>query len=644
MCGILAVVDFKNRNIRRDLLVRLRDTMFHRGPDDKGMFVEGSVGLGHRRLSIIDLTRQGHQPMTNEDRSLQLVFNGEIYNYVELRETLRARGHSFASSSDTEVILHQYEEDGERCVEKFRGMFAFALWDSRRQRLFAARDRFGIKPLYYFRDADRVLLASEIKAIVEDERVPRRPDLTAIADYLYAGRALGDKTMFADVRELEPGCWLTIDRRSGSVEIQRYWDLRYDYKFSRPVDVTAEELYSTIDESVAVHCRSDAPLGCHLSGGLDSSTVVAFAARHRERLKTFSIKFSQDEYIDETPYAKAAARHVEAQYLECTPTADEMADALPFLVWHMDGPMATDGGFAYFTVSEFARKHVKVSLTGHGGDEIFAGYPSQFQATFNRTDMFRQYEDPHRIPGGPGLFRRALRKGPLGIYRSLRNRVVRPQPSLEDLWVATHCDPLPRDNPFLHTAFRRAVNGYSPRDEYVKPFATVATDQTLDKCLYHDLRIYLPGLLHLEDRVSMAVSLESRVPLLDHRIVEFLATVPPEQKVAGLEPKYLLRRIGSSLLPHQVRNNRTKRNFPIPGSFWKTGRLSALVKEVLLSKECIDRGIFSRQSLQEACNNCDYNTDFWRLVNVELWFRIFIDKDRFWLERAKQHIVLSALS
>ena len=630
MCGILAVVDLKNRSVSEATARRMRDTMVHRGPDDAGLFVDGPVGLGHRRLSIIDLSHGGHQPMSSEDGSVHLVFNGEIYNYIELREDLRKRGHVFRSSSDTEVLLRQYEEDGEDCVRKLRGMFAFAIWDRRKQKLFAARDRFGIKPLSYFADGDKFLLASEVKAILEAPDVRRRPDMAGLADYLYAGRPLGGKTMFEGIHELEPGHQLRVDLQSRALSVTRYWDLRYAYDYRRPYERTTDELFAMLDDAVDVHCRSDAPLGCHLSGGIDSSAVVGFAARHRARLPTFSIKFSDEEHIDETRYAKAVARHVGAEYLESSPTAADLAALLPFLIWHMDMPMMSDGAFGYFAVSEFAKRHVKVSLTGHGGDEVFAGYPAQFKAAFNTTEMFRLHQDPERLPASNGWLRRMLARGPRRLYGSLRARTR--TPSLEDLWIALHCNSAPADNPWLHPALLEQLNGYSPRDAYIAPLTGAPTDQALDKCLYHDLRVYLPSLLHLEDRLSMAVSIESRVPLLDNRLVELLATIPPEQKVRGLQPKHLLRQAASRLLPAEVMQNREKRGFPVPGRFWKTPTVSETVSRILLSKQSLARGVFSERALRAASENV---TQYWPLVNVELWFKLFIDRDPEWLGRAK---------
>lgn len=633
MCGILAILNFDNKSVDREMLIQMRDTMYHRGPDDAGIYVKESLGLAHRRLSIIDLSETGHQPMTNEDQSLFLVCNGEIYNYIELREVLKKKGHRFYSTSDSEVIIHQYEEDGEKCLEKFNGMFGFVIWDSNKKRLFAARDRLGIKPLYYFVDNKRVILASEIKSIIEEPTVQRSPDCQGIADYLFAGRALSNKTMFENIKEVEPGHMIIVDKMKKVVQVKKYWDVIYDYNNSRTDKQVQEELFNLLDDSVRLHCRSDASLGCHLSGGLDTSTIVSLAARYRKNLKSFSIKFSDDNYIDETHYAKAVASHVGFNYYEEAPAAADMARLLPYLMWHMDLPMANEGGFAYYTVSQLAKKHVKVSLTGHGGDELFAGYPAQFKASFNSTDMFHLHKDPDQV-AMTSLKRRLINsifhKGPAGMYRSIRNRLFKGEKTFEDKWINLHCGHLPDDNPIFQKDFIRGLRGYSPRDDYLKPLLDVNTDQILDKCLYHDLRIYLPSLLHLEDRVSMAVSIESRVPFLDYRIVEFLATIPPEQKLNGMQPKYLLRQIASSLLPEQVWQRKEKFHFSMPIKFYFSKEMKEMTRKILLSPESIKRGIFKPKALKHACNDINQT---WSLMNVELWFKLFIDKDPHWLSK-----------
>lgn len=634
MCGIVAVINFDRSAVDPSQLTAMRDTLWHRGPDGEGLYVDGPVGLGHRRLSIIDISESGRQPMSNEDGSILVVFNGEIYNYVELRQELKSKGHRFSSSSDTEVILHQYEEDGEDCVSRFSGMFSFVLWDARRRRLFAVRDRMGIKPLYYYLTPTKLILASEIKAILTDPTVPRSVDSQALADYAFCGRALGGKTMFRNIREVEPGHWLRVDLDTGRPQIRQYWNLRYNYDYSRSDEAVREELFHRLDESVKRHCRSDASLGAHLSGGLDSSTVVALASRHRPGLKTFSIQFADEEYFDETRLARIAASHVGAEYHQSRPNPHDMASRLPCLMWHMDFPMATQGGFAYFTSAHLAQRHVKVCLTGHGGDELFAGYPAQFQASFGRTDLFEQ-----KIYSKP-VARASIRKFPIaallgrgaaGLYRSVRDRFLKPVKNIQDTWIQLHCNQWSSRMPLFEPALMRSLAGYTPVDDYLRPFREADTDQVLDLCLYHDLRVYLPSLLHLEDRASMALSIESRVPLLDHQIVEFLATVPPEQKVRGFQPKHLLRQIAAMLLPEDIWTRKDKCNFPVPNAFWLSREMKDLTEEILGSPESIARGIFTPQSLKQARSR--YGDEIWTLVNTELWFKIFIDRDASWIDR-----------
>jgi asparagine synthase (glutamine-hydrolysing) len=629
MCGILGVLNFDGRAVDRDLFLRMRDTMFHRGPDGEGVHVDGPVGLGHRRLAIIDLTPSGAQPMGNEDGSVQVVFNGEIYNYVELRQELAAKGHALASTSDTETILHQYEEDGDRCVEKLNGMFGFVLWDARRRRLLAARDRIGIKPLYYYADERRLIVASEIKAILEDPAVPRAAEPTAIYDYVFAGRCLDDRTMFRGIREVPPGHILTADA-SGRVETKQYWDVAYCYDHRRSAQATTEALRALVDDAVKVHCRSDASVGCHLSGGLDSSTVTALAARYRKGLKAFSMRFSEERDIDESAFAKSVAAHVGATYVEGTSSGRQLARLLPILVWHMDQPMAASGGFSYFTVSHVAHRHVKVTLTGHGGDEIFAGYPAQFHAAFDRTDMFAPSPvGPRRPPRSMTTrLRDAVRGKTAGdLVRAAARRVTRPEQSLEARWLQLHCN-LVKPRAMFGQSFLRSIGEYSPADAYLRPLRDVQTDQLLDRCLYHDLRVYLPGLLHLEDRASMALSIESRVPLLDFRIVEFLATVPPEQKIDGFVPKHLLRQVAAPLLPEQVWQRKDKFPFPVPRRYWDEEESRALCDDLLASPQSRERGIFQPWLLDRALGDSDLA---WPLLNVELWFRIFIDRDPRWV-------------
>lgn len=637
MCAILTIMRFDGGRVEAESVLRMRDSMRHRGPDDAGIFLEHDVGLAHRRLSIIDLSEHGKQPLMNENGTVVLVFNGEIYNYVELRRALKERGHRFASCSDSEVIVHQYEEDGSDCVRKFIGMFSFVLFDRKRRELIAARDRLGIKPLYYYKDHKQVLFASEVKALLENDDLTVAPDYQGLSDYLYAGRPLGGKTTFRNISEVPPGHLVIVEQDTGHIKIRKYWDVPFHYQYGRSASEIQETLNHLLDQAVGIHCRSDAPLGCHLSGGIDSSTVTALAAKHYKPLKTFSTKFSDDPYIDETRYAKQVATHVGAEYFECRPSAHDLGNLLISLMWHMDVPMVSDGGFSYCTVSRLAKEHVKVTLTGHGGDEIFGGYPAQFQASFGRTDMFTMKRDPDIIRR-PSFLSRVLSLARHGDWRTmvdrLYGRIIPRSFSLEDLWINLHCGPLPTNKTVFHGDFTSELHGYSPQEEYLQPFRESEKVPTFDRCLYHDLRVYLPSLLHLEDRVSMALSVESRVPLLDHRIIEFLATVPPEQKIPSLEPKYLLRTAASSLLPAEIWNRRDKFPFPVPGKFWSSDTVKAIIDPLLTSRDSYSRGIFTRQTLTESSRS-KMNGWTWAMINVHLWFKIFIDKDPNWTDQIR---------
>lgn len=630
MCGFVAVMSFNGQPIAEDSLRHMRDVMAHRGPDDSGLYIDGPIGLGHRRLSIIDLSADGHQPMSNEDQTVWLVFNGEIYNYVELRSELLQRGHRFHSKTDSEVIIHLYEELGPRCVGRLNGMFAFSIWDARKRLLFGARDRLGVKPFYYYQDHRRFICASEIKAILEDRTIEPRPDITALVDYTFAGAPLGAKTPFFGIRELAPGHLMEV--HEGRVRVEKYWDVDFRYNTRRSHVQTVDELSALLDDAVRVHCRSDAPLGCHLSGGLDSSTVVGLAARyHQNELKTFSIRF-RDASRDESRYAQLVAESVGAHHIDEEVGPERLARLLAPLTWHLDTPMLPGmGGFSYYAVSRLASKHVKVSLTGHGGDEIFAGYPAQFEAAFGNVQMFESMPAVHPASASrpaPSLARRVWdvfrRQGVGGLIRRVASRIPRGPGTLEDAWVRLHCGFPPRDDRLLHPGLVRQLNGYFPLQEYLEPLKLATTSEPLDRCLYHDLRFYLPGLLHQEDRTSMAVSLESRVPLLDYRIVEFLATVPPREKIPAMVPKGLLREAASSWLPAAVKARRDKFAFPVPVEAWFAGDLAPFVRDLTQSPRALERGFFNPDVLRSGEL---YPWELWHAMTMEMWARVFLDRD-----------------
>jgi asparagine synthase (glutamine-hydrolysing) len=387
-----------------------------------------------------------------------------------------------------------------------------------------------------------------------------------------------------------------------------------------------------VDDAVRIHSRSDVALGSHLSGGLDSSAVASHAARYVSPLTTFSIRFGEDSYYDESSYARAVAQHIGASYVEELGQPHDLSRLLPALIYHMDFALPAVGGFGYFAVSRLARRHVKVALTGHGGDEIFAGYPKYFDLAFNSTAMFDFSSRPSEGPSAMGRVRTVLRsEGPAGLVRRVSGRLRPHRLSIEDRWVSSHCGAEPERHPLLHPGFVQSLGGYSPRDAYLKAFHEANTDEILDKCLYHDLRVYLPQFLMLEDRMSMAVSLESRVPLLDHRIVELVARIPPALKVRGRQPKRLLREVVRPLLPADIIERRDKRPFPIPVTRWFSGDLAATVRDILSSPRCLDRGIFNPDRLREHIVSPHM---MWPIINLELWFRIFVDRDPHWVEQS----------
>lgn len=619
MCAIVGLLDRKGVSIRAEDLVRMRDEMVHRGPDDAGLHLEGPLGLGHRRLSILDLSPSGHQPMTNEDGTLWLVFNGEIYNYVELAEELVKLGHRFRSTCDSEVILHLYEEYGEDCLARMNGMFAFAIWDSRRRCLFGARDRIGIKPLYYRSTAERFSFASEIKALLADPSVSRTPDVQSVADYLFCGRALEGRTLFAGISELQPGWAFRADARD--TRVWEYWRVpTRDESATLSESEAIEALAALIEDSVRIECRSDAEVGCHLSGGVDSSTVACLAARSREHLKSFSIRSPGGAHYDETSWAKIVSRHAGTEYLEADATHEDMDALVTRLVWHMDAPMPAPGGINYYTLSRLAVKHVKVTLTGHGGDELFGGYPAQYAVGFGRTDLF-----PKTAAAEPGLslyerIRRLLvRDGIAGI----RNRIAaRRAPFVpEGHWMQLHCGFAPGTDGALHPDYLHALAGYSPIDAYLDAFRNAPSAHLFDRCLHHDLRCYLPGLLHMEDRTSMANSVESRVPLLDHRIVEFVARLP--ERFRPETPKKMLRAAAKRWLPPEITARKDKAGFPIPVVLWFRNELSAPTRRVFASKQTATHRIFKASELRRPSFAAERG---WPALNLELWWRIFVDR------------------
>ena len=606
-------------------LERMADVIAHRGPDDRGMFADSRVGLAHRRLSIIDLVT-GRQPMSAD--GVTVAFNGEIYNYLELRAGLQRQGHAFRTNSDTEVLLRTYLEYGVDFVSRLNGMFAFVLYDARRGRIVAARDHFGIKPLYVHRGAHRILFASEIKALLQHPDVERSVDPAGLDDYVTLQYTLGDKTLFKGIEKLLPAHVEVLDLATGTLQRQRYWKPSFRIDTSRDEGAFVEELRSLLESSIHLQMRSDVPVGAYLSGGLDSSTVAMLAARETPTpLKTFTGAFREGPEFDESGYARTVAEACGAESLLTYPTEDDFIELLPTLVYHMDEPAAGPGLFPQFVVSRLASRHVKVCLGGQGGDEIFGGYARYVIAYVEQALKSAIYggseEGEHAVtlesiaPNLPCIQQYVpllARFWQRGLFESTEQRYFAMMDRSEGALDAYSAD------------FRRRYDREAVFGRFRAVFEEADTPSYYNRMLYYDMMTSLPSLLQVEDRVSMAVSLESRVPLLDRRIVDLVASVPPAIKFKGGEMKYLFKRAIADVLPASVLERRDKMGFPVPLQHWARGRAREFFNDVLLSRRALERGLFDPAAVERMIDEeTAFSRVLWGLLQLELWHRQFID-------------------
>jgi len=635
MCGICGIVGtgagacFDGETIRR-----MRAVIEHRGPDDRGEYLadfsagdrRGRVGLGHARLSIIDVAG-GHQPLANEDSRIWIVFNGEIYNFLEMRPALEARGHRFRTRCDTEVILHLYEDHGVECLRFLRGMFAFAIWDARSRTLFCARDRIGQKPFVYRTEPERFLFASEAKALLQAEGVPREVCLPALHHFLTYQYVPHPLTMFEGIRKLPPAHYLVW--RDGRVELREYWRPRFAPVPGRRVEDCADRLRELLTESVRLRLISDVPLGAFLSGGIDSSIVVGLMAKLSSGpVRTFSIGFEEKRY-DELEYARLVARHFGTEHMEfiVRPNAIEI---IPRLVWHYDEPFADSSAIPTWYVSEVTRRHVKVALTGDGGDEGFAGYPRYLAVKL--AAWFDRLPRPARaILSAPlwgkmpisveqKTFRRRLLRLLLALRLPPRERYVR--------WCAIFDDE--RKNALYAPALRETLAGDPSWRIFDAEYDKAPEADFIGQTTFVDYMRYLPDDLCCKvDVASMAHGLECRSPFLDHHLVEFIGTLPTDLKLRGLTGKYILRRAFADLLPRRILK-RGKMGFGVPIAEWFRGDLKEYVRGVLLDRRTLERGYFDPgavRSLVEEHISCrfDHGYRLWSLLMFELWHRTFLD-------------------
>ncbi|HEX8351921.1 MAG TPA: asparagine synthase (glutamine-hydrolyzing) [Pyrinomonadaceae bacterium] len=627
MCGIVGMVNLDGRAADSALLGRMNEAIHHRGPDEEGSYLNGHVGLAMRRLAIIDLAG-GQQPIANEDRTAWIVFNGEIYNYRELKKRLEDLGHRFRTDCDTEAIVHAYEAWGADCPKHLRGMFAFAIWDERTQELFAARDRVGKKPLLYSKTPGSFVFGSEFSALLLHPSVGREIDRGAIHDYLSFMCVPAPLTAYRDIRKLEPGHSLTL-KRDGELKIERYWEPDFSKKIKVTEEEAGERALELLRDAVRVRLMSEVPLGAFLSGGVDSSAVVALMAEESSTpVKTFSIGFDEQDF-SELHHARRVAEHVGAEHHEFVVRPDAM-EVLPKLVEHYGEPYADSSAIPTYYVARETRKHVTVALNGDGGDECFAGY--ERYAAMLLSERYR------RLPGvlREQVIRRAMELLPISEVRPSRARKVRrflraaSLPPVERYmrWVSV-INPEEKDGLYSEE-FGRSVAGRDVSERIRPWFARANGAGVVDASLLADTMTYLPNdLLVKVDIASMAVSLEARSPFLDHHVIEFAASLPENLKLRGLTTKYILKKTLAKLLPAQ-NLSRSKMGFGVPVGHWFRGQMQGFLRENLLSDRASRRGVFRPEAVRNMVElhtrgERDYTHQLWTLLMLELWFQRFVD-------------------
>ena len=650
MCGICGKIDF-NKNVNPEMVKQMCEVLTHRGPDDEGMvftkdgkFFEVTkthplpsnengfqVGLGHRRLSIIDLSSAAHQPMCNEDATVWIVFNGEIYNFQELRVELERKGHLFKSRSDTEVILHGYEEWGVDCLHRFRGMFAFALWDSRQRQLFMARDRLGKKPLVYFHQRSHFAFASEIKALLQVPEIERKVNATAIHHYLTYQYVPSPDTIFEGIKKLPPAHYLLYDHE-GNIRIERYWKLHYNSSHHR-VDLQElrDQIRMKLEESVKLRLISDVPLGAFLSGGVDSSLIVGIMAKLSEKpVQTFSIGFKEKNY-DELMYAKMVSERFGTDHHEFIVKPDAI-EILPKLVWHYNEPFADSSAIPTYYVAKMTKDYVKVVLTGDAGDENFAGYNrylrGKWVALFSKIpERMRQTLLPRFLRTIAQLHWKEMKFNRLANYiESISSNQARNYAEQVKIFNAGEKGDL------YSPEFVQAMSGTDSVEYLLRKYEEAETNNLIEQLLHLDINTYLPeDLLVKMDIATMANSLEARVPFLDHQFMEFVAGIPSQLKLKGSKTKFILKTAFKNFLPDPI-FKRKKMGFGVPISRWFRNELKDYIYEILLDSRTLNRGYFKREGIERLLDDhiglrYDHSGKIWALLFLEIWFRVFMDRE-----------------
>jgi asparagine synthase (glutamine-hydrolysing) len=631
MCGIAGIYNFATEKTVDSLLIKkMCSELVHRGPDDEGIYCKDNIGLGHRRLSIIDLGG-GHQPMANEDGSVWIVFNGEIYNFQELKEELLLKGHSFKTHCDTETIIHLYEEEGEECVRKLRGMFAFAIWDDLKKKLFLARERIGKKPLHYTVFDGKILFASEIKAILQDPSVRRRIDHEALHDYLSLLYVPAPKTMFEGIQKLPAGHYLVCDKEG--VKLTKYWDIDFSRTVADSEEALKEELYNKLKEAVKIRLISDVPLGAFLSGGIDSSSVVSLMSELEDKpVVTNSIGFSIKAF-DELKYASLLSKRYSTEHHEYVvePKALEILDKL---VWAYDEPFGDASSIPTYYVSKMARQNVTVALSGDGGDENFAGYNRYM---YSDALVRLQKVLPGFVKAGAKAVSSSLSSKDSGAWiRKINNKLQELYLSPFEMYFKMISIYKEEEKALLYSgALKEKMRYYDSRDNFRRIFDSCPSPDYISKLQYLDIKTYLcDDILVKVDRASMAVSLEVRAPMLDHKFMEFVATIPAGLKARHQKGKYIFKKAMSRNIPSEILN-RSKMGFDIPMTHWLRTNLKNLVEAELFAKDGIIAELFDLEYVKKMWEIVQYanlkgfrKTDFsyriWLLFIFSRWHKKYI--------------------
>ncbi len=628
MCGINGLVQHVmvlSRDHMSSYIGYMSKLIEHRGPDDRGEWISdnGKVGLGHLRLSIIDTSSSGHQPMQS-DNGLVISYNGEIYNYIELRKEL-SDFWQFKTNGDTEVILALYSKYGENCVDHLRGMFAFAIWDQKSNKMFCARDRFGIKPFYYLQNKDKFLFASEAKALVPfiDSL---DTDKAALSEYMIFQYTIGENSLFSNIKNLLPGHSIVV--KNGKLEIKEYWKLVYEPDYRHTEKYFFEKLDFELKESVGLHLRSDVPVGAYLSGGVDSSLISALAKEQQGSIAgLYHGRFLEYKGYDESEYAIAAAKSINSNVNIVDITHKDFADNISKVIYHLDFPVAGPGSFPQFMVSKLASKDLKVVLGGQGGDELFGGYARYLIAYFEQC-INAAIEDKHHngnfvvtpesiIPNLKMLkeYKPLMKQfWKQGLFGELDERYFRLVNRSVDFNQEIDFDSLDIDSVF--GKFQQIFNSNN-----------VKKASYFDKMTHFDLKCLLPALLHVEDRMSMACGLESRVPFLDHKLAEFIASIPADVKFKGGRMKHLLKEVFKGYIPEKIYDRRDKMGFPVPLQEWFKGPLKEFVLDIFSSRHN-NRGFFCKEEVVKSLSNGDsqFSRKIWGLLSLELWYQNFHDR------------------